>query len=1013
MSKFQTQSKYLSGFNPNSLKGCALWLDAGDSNAFTFSGGSTISQWKDKSSNNYVGTAAGTPSLVSTALNGKPAVTFNGTDQYFSFGDSLDLGSNRSLFIFAVYNHANSSTAGGIVAKARSTALLGRWGLYRTTTNTTLLIDRTTVTTLTYADTGTDIRITGAGWQRDGNATLFSNAVSQASVAASNTGSNFSTADPLFVGARGDGTGTVPLTGSYFAGNISEIIVYLFETNLPMSNETRQQIEGYLAWKWNLVNLLPSTHAFKQVPLYTHAFSPIDTGKCVLWLDGNDPAGTGVPPANGSAITTWVDKSGSGSNATNATSATAPTYVASATNNLGALSFNGTSSFLNTQDFYSARTHAIFAVIERRNTVTTNKAILSGSNDVLSSNAALYFPNDSNFAYGYGGGGGLSNTFPRYFSAATEPFYLISIYTLSGTQVRVNGLTVWESTSSPNLLSCLGLRFGQYLRLANGYWQGYIGEYIVLNAATGNTISLLDVQLIEGYLGKKWGLMRDFNNFLYTSNVGILAPPALWLDAADTTTLTISGSSITQWRDKSGNGRNVTATGTITLGNINGVPATQWSGAVNTYFRGSTVSPASSALQVFAVFNMNSSSSANARVVSLATAPSTDYQSVGSVAAIARNDTTTIGWNRNTQTNGWANTVNTPIVMTFRATGSTGNMWSNTTVNTATFSGGAASFTYLNHTIGTSTGEESTTQFTGQIGEIIIFTGASALTAANISRVQTYLIDKWLIRTTPITSNHPFQRLDSTTTDFQPRQVPGCILWLDAADPSTVTLVGGTVNQVRDKSSNGFVLSNGTGFTYNQTKFQGKYPSFYSSSSTSSFFIGSNTSFSTAQPLQVFVVAQSDLPNTTTGYIYDGTSTTATQRIGWFNTGGATASTLACNAINAGSTLGRSDSSNVYIGTGAHNTTTSTIYTNGNTTSTTSGNSGTNTFVGFMFGSRFDKAQSFQGHICEVIVYSNTTLSGFHPLPIGIRRQIEGYLAWKWGIVGNLPSSNYFKTIKP
>jgi hypothetical protein len=38
--------------------------------------------------------------------------------------------------------------------------------------------------------------------------------------------------------------------------------------------------------------------------------------------------------------------------------------------------------------------------------------------------------------------------------------------------------------------------------------------------------------------------------------------PALWLDAADTSTITASGGSVSQWNDKSGNGRNVTqATG--------------------------------------------------------------------------------------------------------------------------------------------------------------------------------------------------------------------------------------------------------------------------------------------------------------------------------------------------------------------------------------------------------------------------------------------------------------------
>jgi hypothetical protein len=53
--------------------------------------------------------------------------------------------------------------------------------------------------------------------------------------------------------------------------------------------------------------------------------------------------------------------------------------------------------------------------------------------------------------------------------------------------------------------------------------------------------------------------------------------PALWLDASDTATITESGGSVSQWNDKSGNGRNVTqgtganqpTTGTTTINNRN------------------------------------------------------------------------------------------------------------------------------------------------------------------------------------------------------------------------------------------------------------------------------------------------------------------------------------------------------------------------------------------------------------------------------------------------------------
>jgi hypothetical protein len=55
----------------------------------------------------------------------------------------------------------------------------------------------------------------------------------------------------------------------------------------------------------------------------------------------------------------------------------------------------------------------------------------------------------------------------------------------------------------------------------------------------------------------------------------LLLGPALWLDASDTATITESGGAVSQWDDKSGNGRNVTqgtgaAQPTTNLNSING-----------------------------------------------------------------------------------------------------------------------------------------------------------------------------------------------------------------------------------------------------------------------------------------------------------------------------------------------------------------------------------------------------------------------------------------------------------
>jgi hypothetical protein len=57
--------------------------------------------------------------------------------------------------------------------------------------------------------------------------------------------------------------------------------------------------------------------------------------------------------------------------------------------------------------------------------------------------------------------------------------------------------------------------------------------------------------------------------------------------------------------------------------------------------------------------------------------------------------------------------------------------------------------------------------------------------------------------------------------------------------------------------------------------------------------------------------------------------------------------------------------------------------------------------VGLMYyGSRDDKFTFFNGSLNEVLVYSLDTSAEF---PSTSRQKVEGYLAWKWGIQGNLP----------
>ncbi len=90
-----------------------------------------------------------------------------------------------------------------------------------------------------------------------------------------------------------------------------------------------------------------------------------------------------------------------------------------------------------------------------------------------------------------------------------------------------------------------------------------------------------------------------------------------------------------------------------------------------------------------------------------------------------------------------------------------------------------------------------------------------------------------------------------------------------------------------------------------------------------------------------------------------------------------------------------------FVNTYRANTTSSELLLNG--TSVATGSIGSGSMVGIIVGNANanDGIQIWSGHICETIMY-NSLLSTTQ------RQQVEGYLAIKWGLQGNLPSTHPF-----
>jgi hypothetical protein len=733
--------------------------------------------------------------------------------------------------------------------------------------------------------------------------------------------------------------------------------------------------------------------------------SPLEIGTCALWFDASD---SGTISLSGSSVTQWNDKSGNGRNFSNTTGLNQPTYSATGFNSsYPTLTFSssyltrtisGTASSLYTAFFVIEGTTTsaqyLFDALTGRFAIAQNEAVGTGVYNggtwysVGPARAGLQI-----YSFVCTAGGGLFRNGSRFGTIATFP-----------------GLAI-------NGANAIGARYS----LDSNFLDGKMSEFILFNVALSDG----NRQLVESYLATKWGMISYFpfnhpvriipsisfnklNGFSPRDIPGI----TLWLDAADSSTLT--GSPVTTWRDKSGAGNNATSSAGPTQSTYLGYPVVSFNGT-SQYMTSANTLPTQThtliAVHRPAVLNgyyQGNTSLFRYQVSNYVVFP---YMFETSPKGYITNfDTTAIDYSNSTLLE---NSITTDfnIIMAVISSGSQKIYKNGTLQNSTAYALTSGTTNTLN--IGSLGG--STEFYQGSLGEMIVY--RYNISDLERQEIEGYLAWKWGLQAS-LPSDHPYRNgppflPTAVTTNiplgikmsaaFSPTSIPGMNLWLDAADAGTVLLSGSDVTGVYDKSSNAYVLSNGTGFTYNQTKFNGTYPSFYSPV-TSTNCIGIISSLSMTQPVSAFTVAQAEVAAGVGIYIFDSIGTLGTQRLIWVAQGSASPSALTSNAIWGGTAYISGSSSNVFIGSAIYNTTASEVFANGNRIG--SGSIGTNTMVGFTFGNRFNFAQGWSGHICETILYTGN---------VGAtqRQKIEGYLAWKWGLVGNLPATHPFKLFPP
>ena len=264
------QSLNITRFSIYSIPGLAGWYDAADTTTINFSSGSNIVRWTDKSGsgNNAIQIIAGNQPQYNSGIRG---IVFNGTTQYMLIPANGRVQFNP-INMYAVintptitggyFNNVLRKGANGvgtfefylrvIVQSGTPTVNSQIGGL-----NSTVLAGTTTSLTDT-SYTFNSLQLVG----------LFTNQ-SQGYVMTNGTAGSVTTLSvPQQFAPAVTGVGCRPITSDgssvneYFNGNMYEIIVF----NVTPTVFQRQQVEGYLAWKWGLQANLPASHPFRNAP---------------------------------------------------------------------------------------------------------------------------------------------------------------------------------------------------------------------------------------------------------------------------------------------------------------------------------------------------------------------------------------------------------------------------------------------------------------------------------------------------------------------------------------------------------------------------------------------------------------------------------------------------------------------------------------------------------------------------------------------------------------------------
>jgi hypothetical protein len=249
---------------------------------------------------------------------------------------------------------------------------------------------------------------------------------------------------------------------------------------------------------WYFPNV-STLHLIVQTPI------PLRVSGLQVWVDGEDPLGTGAVPANGSTLSTWFDKSGNANNL--GTVAGTGTFASNSLNGKGTVTFNGST-------FYRAATGnapypiTVFIIVRvsalNRPHDVCGVSISTGDNF----NSLTLGEHTSN--RWHNGSSGFSRT-PLTVSSTEETStnFLLMGWAIAdnnfsimrnGVQISQTGSYTWAAPA--NDFFQIGARTSSS---TGNNLSGSVAEVLVYNY----TMLTQDRQFLEGYLAWKWGIQGN------------------------------------------------------------------------------------------------------------------------------------------------------------------------------------------------------------------------------------------------------------------------------------------------------------------------------------------------------------------------------------------------------------------------------------------------------------------------------------------------------------------------